>query len=372
MKKLLSLIAALSLVFAGCSSESNDDFVDEDFIPMSYLVKRSMSGYTASAVGGWFGECLGESLWGAWESDGWRKDDQQFYLFGKTSEDAAIRVTYGPISWDPTNSEWKYGPTQILKQAEQEISGSAYLLANEGNENPLNFSQDETVALEQNRSTTTDKEISIDIGVKTTASIGGDNVGAKLEQEVSASLGIKTDVATAEEESKGTTTTRHIETEVSPGHDTLVTINAPTVTSQTDFTMAAGWLPKWVRLEANPFNVRSGKDGCAAQLGWPDIGNSDCNTDGACDNYHVQFDWDDFLSLIGGYNTDYPHFDHTCCTVAVPHIEHLSYRWISMSGTQHRTYQNAATVTITDVTGQDLDALAEKHGIDNSHRITGR
>ena len=382
MKKLFIMLMALTFVLVGCSSGATDPVStstipveelasEDDFIPMSYLVKRSQASFVATAIGGWFGECINESLWGTWQSNAWRKDDQQFWLFGSSADDAAIRITFGTTSWSPINSQWTYGKTQILKQTEQELGGSAYLLNNHGNEDPLTFSQDEEVTLEQTRSTSTDKEISVDIGVKTTASIGGDNVGAKLEQEVSATLGIKTDVATAEEESKSTTTTRHIETEVSPGRDSLVTINAPTVSSQTPFTMSAAWVPEYVRLEANPFNVRSGKNGCAADLGWPNIDNRDCDTVGNCANYHVQFKWDDFLALIGGFNTDYPNFDYQCCTVAKSNVEDPARRWVSMSGTQHRTYQNAATVTITDVTGQDLDELIKKHDIDESHQITG-
>ena len=342
--------------------------VSEDFIPMSYLVKRSQAGYVATALSGWFGEILGVNLWGVWKADAWRKDNMQFYLWDKDSPD--LRITFGPISWDPINSQWTYGKTVILKEALQEISGSAILLKNQGSEDPLEFSRDAEVALEQSRSTSTDKEISVDIGVKTTASIGGDAVGAKLEQEVSASLGIKTDVATAEEESKGTTTTLHIAEDVSPGKDTLVTINAPTVSSQTPFTMSSAWMPKWIEFEANPSQVRNGPNGGAGQLGWPDIGNTDCYTDGACENHKFRLDWDDFLSLIGGYNTNYPHFSSKNGAVARPRVEDPSRRWVSMKGTQHRTYQDAATYTLTDVTGQDLDAVSEKHGIDNSNIIT--
>ena len=330
LNRIVAGVLALTLAFAGCSGADPEpvappttttpelvDLATEDFIPMSYLVKRSMAGYTATALGGWFGECIGESLWGAWQSDGWRENNQQFYLFGPV-DDPAIRITFGPISWSPEGSQWTYGKTVVVKQQQQEISGSAYLLDNSGNDDPLSFSQEETLTLSQTRSTTTDTEINVDIGVKTTGTIGGDNFGAKLETEVSASLGIKTDVAKAEEESKDTTTTRDIATDVDPGKVTLVTIDAPTVTSQTPFTMSAAWEPAWIEFEANPFNVRSGHDGCAAHLGWPRIGDRDCDTADVCKNHKFKIDWDDFLSLIGGYNTDFPHFDSDCCIVARP------------------------------------------------------
>ena len=86
LNRILAGVVTLTLAFAGCSGADPEpvappitttpelvDLATEDFIPMSYLVKRSMAGYTATALGGWFGECIGESLWGSWQSDGWRK-----------------------------------------------------------------------------------------------------------------------------------------------------------------------------------------------------------------------------------------------------------------------------------------------------------
>ena len=373
MRKLIGLLLAATLIFTSCSSnDTSSDTTSEDFIPMSYLVKRSMAQFTGQGPGGWLGECFGQNLYGAWNANDWRINDQQINLWESSDYPPSFRITYGPISWSPLNSRWTYGNTVIIKQETGEVTGSAYILDNSGHADPLEFSQDETVDLNQTRSTTTDKEISVDIGVKTTAKIGGDNVGASLEQEVSATLGIKTDVSKAEEESKGTTTTRHIATEVSPDNSSLIVINAPTTTSQTPFTMSAAWVPEWIELEANPGEARPGHYDCPKQLGWPKIGEEDCQREaGACANHKFRLNWDDFLSLIGGYNTNYPHFNPKCCESAKANIENPDKRWISMTGTQHRTYQDAATVKITDVTGQDLDALAEKHGVDDSHRISG-
>ena len=345
----------------------------EDLIPMSYLVKVSMATFTDKAVGPWLGECFGQSLWGAWNADDWRKNDQQFNLWGGGGYPPAFRVTYGPIAWSPDGGQWTYGQTSILKRQNEEVSDSAYLLNNSGHADPLIFSQDEEIDLSQTRSTATNEKVSLDIGTKSTASIGGDNVGAKFEQEVSATLGIETDKTQAEEESKGTSTTRHLETEVSPDAATLITIESPVISSSTPFTMSAAYVPDWVELEANPGEARPGHYTCPKQLGWTKIGERDCQVEaGACANQKVRFKWDDFLSLIGGYNVNYPNFDYQCCDKAAKtNIENVKLRWVSMSGTQHRTYQNAATVQIVDVTGQDLDAVVAKHSVQDDHIITG-
>ena len=369
------LFVALVLVTAtlACTraAEPADDSVGEDLIPMSYLVKVSMAHFTDSATGPWLGECFGQNLSGAWNADDWRKTDQQLNLWESPGSDAAFRITYGPISW--TGGAWTYGPTSILKRQNEEVSGSAYLLDNSHHSDPLQFSQDEEIDLGQTRSTSTNEKVSLDIGTKSTATIGGDNVGAKFEEEVSATLGIETDKTSAEEESKNTSTTRHLATEVSPHEASLITIEAPAITSSTPFTMSAAWVPDWVELEANPGEARPGHYDCPKQLGWPQIGDQDCQREaGACPNHKLRLAWDDFLSLIGGYNTAYPHFDPGCCDGAYKdRVEDPTNRWVSMSGTQHRTYQNAATVRITDVTGQDLDDVIDRHGIDGGHVITG-
>ena len=346
------------------------------FVPMSYLVKQSMSGYTASAAGGWWGECLGINTWGVWQSDAWRTDRQIFYLYGGGIDQAVLTIEYGPIAWDGENSVWVYGPTTVLKTANEEASGSAYLLDNSTGDSPLGFSQDETVALEQSRSTTTDKEISVDIGVKTTATIGGDATGAKLEQEVSATLGIKTDVTKAEEESKDTSTTRHIDTEVEPSRAALVTIEKPTITSETPFHMSAAWRPQWIELGASPFESRAphganAPSPCAVSIGWPDKPPNDCDTAGECVNHTLRLKWDDWQALTSSTNTDYPHYHNSASDSTIARVQDPQRRWVTMDGTQHREYQNAAKVTVTDVTGLDLDQVVDDHGIDQDHVISG-
>ena len=121
-------------------------------------------------------------------------------------------------------------------------SANAYLLDNTSNDTLLDFSQDETISLHQSRSTQTSSEISVDIGSKTTGTIGGDDFGAKLEQEISANFGWKTDETNAEEESKDQSTTRHIATicrdsQRHPRHNRDDT----RITSATPFTAHGPW-----------------------------------------------------------------------------------------------------------------------------------
>ena len=41
-----------------------------------------------------------------------------------------------------------------------------------------------------------------------------------------------------------------------------------------------------------------------------------------------------------------------------------------MTGIQKRSYQDSSEVRYQEVTGQDLDDLIAKHGIDDDHHIT--
>ena len=107
--------------------------------------------------------------------------------------------------------------------------------------------------------------------------------------------------------------------------------------------MSAAWIPDWVELEVNPGQARPGHYTCPKQLGWPQLGEEDCQREaGACPNHTLRLSWDDFSALIGGYNTDYPAFDPSCCNGKYKtNIEETKNRWVSMSGTQHRVYQDA-------------------------------
>ena len=345
-----------------------------DPIPLSYLVRESQRAcmdpggpiHTMVAA-------LGLNASGARASaQNWRHDHQEWFYINE-----AFAVTFDYKGLDPLTSQWTYGETKVGHQTSEDIEGAAYLLDNTQHADHLTFSQDETINLHQERSASLSTEISVDIGSKTTGTIGGDAEGAKLEQEVSASLGIKTDTTEAESESKDQTTTRHIETEVAAYEATLVTIETSRVQSATPFTARGQWLAG--------VTIRTGQGVMSAFPGslyypWWELCGYTAHEMDTVRGHYGQYQWktwDEFLQTFTGYNTETPTFTRSHISQDVLEAAGAldsptePYRWISLAGTQRRDYQAGAKVTIADVTGQDLDELVAKHGIDKTHIVTG-
>ena len=132
----------------------------------------------------------------------WRTDNMVITDTTGTFNVKFTGIKAGKSAFDPLLSTWTYGKTSVTSSENAEIPGTAYLLDNSLNDTPLDFSQDEEITLSQERSTSTNKSITLDVGAKVTGSIGGEAFGAKLETEISTSLGITTDTATAQSESK--------------------------------------------------------------------------------------------------------------------------------------------------------------------------
>ena len=352
-------------------------------IPLSYLLKEAQAEFVRTAIGPWIADC-GQTLVPQWidnlKTDDWRTDNMTFTV---ADNPGTLNITFTGISagksaFDPILSTWIYGKTQIKSSDAAELPGSAYLLDNSRNATTLDFSQDESITLHQERSTKTAKEVSLDVGSKVTGSIGGETFGAKLETEVSVAFGIKTDTETAQSESTDKTTTRHIATVVEPARASLVTIQASDVTSVTPFAVNGVWesgitiwasTAIWLRLY----------DGAQCAQDLTSNGNAKWSapySDGKSYRF-VQLEWDswaDFSSMINGFNTDWPHYDTSGAgwkqrLHGVDVINDHTKRQIVLAGVQSRTYQDAAEITIVDVTGEDLDKLIKDHGIDDNHVV---
>ena len=341
-------------------------------VPLSYLVKQSQlalcswPGYMARVL---YNLGAGNVMANMPDGDAWRKDRQRLtYPYGGNDYRGIAWVEFDYKGLDPVNSEWVYGKTQVSKSETEEIAANAYLLDNTANDTPLDFSQDETVTLSQSRSTETTEEISIDLGSKTTGTIGGDDFGAKLEQEISANFGWKTDESKAESESKDQSTTRHIATTVEPGNATLVTIETTRVTSATPFSAHGPWIA------GVTLHCATGWDYDAP---WRDAWHRTAKHVGSTPLFgdEYEYSWatlDEFLATLQGENTDTPHFTKELIGKfgwLGRGIDDPKSRYISVVGTQRRDYQSGAEVRIADVSGQDLDKVAREHSVPGGHVV---
>ena len=339
-------------------------------IPLSYMVRESQYGLATDTLGKWWTAICGQQTYDqglALDKTVWKKTNQQF-----ASNDPGVYnvwIGFDHQGFDPALSTWDYGPEQILTDDLAPVPGSSYLFDDTQHDRPLQVDLKAAVDYHQERSTETDTEISIDIGSKTTGTIGGDAEGAKLEEEVSVSLGIKTDKKQAESESKDNLREQDVQTEVAEGEATHALVESPDVQSRTPFSINGVWLsPLSFHFSAASTNYTK-LDGNQA------LSNLCRDTDRATlqgTYWNLKFtSWDDFLSTIGGKNVDFPHVNSPIGPDwLIGRLADPQYRRLSWHGIQTRAYQQSGVYVYRDVTGQDLDALAKKYGIDDAHRIT--
>ena len=381
MKRLSAALIAVFLLTAACSGSSSAPDPPPDAtggvtlpettsVPLSYLIKQSQQKMVEDGLGQWLISCTGGYFTGIeWSGHAWTIDNQTF----TTTSSDTWQVTFEHEGFDPINSTWTYGDTKVLNNDLGEIESASYLLDNSANDTVLEFSQDESLQLHQERSTSTNTSIKFDMGTKTTGTVGGDAQGAKLEVEVAASFGIQTDKTTAEAESKDVTTTRHLANNVEPKHATLAVIETSNINSATPFAINGVWLATF------QFGFESR---------WADPGTScgkalldnHSRTHGAKSSGWLQVDFkgvDDWLDMVSGHNTDWPTFgphvkyvDPNGIIRAHAYIDKPENRRIIVDGTQRRTYQDGARVKFSDVTGQNLDQVQRDHGVGGDNVIT--
>ncbi len=353
----------LATACSGLSSAKNSA-ENSNVVTLSYLLKESQRDLIHGPLGKFLASCGGIDDTNEWSRGALWRPDHQVWTYGTDwpTEITNITVTFDYHGMDPEVSNLTYGETKVLANTEDEEPGSAYLLDNSGYDNPLDFSRDEEVDLEQSRSTTTEKEIQVDIGTETKGSIDT-GVGASFEQSVTTHLGIKLDTTTATSENTARKVTVHLSTQVSAGQSLLATVNRSTVRSVTPFTLNGVWIAGLTvdyRVHENT--------GCWGAL----ISNRDIpEWDKRWNTYAsitITWDsWDKFLEMCAGKSIYWVYAHDGMCgreTTAD------ASRTIVMTGTQHRDYEDAAEVKFTNVTGQDLNGVIEDHDIDGDHVIT--
>ena len=371
---VMTLLVAVMLIVNACSGTNTPEPVGADGdsdppTPLSYLLKTSQKRWQMEqGIGAWALECAyGATPGSDWSDHDWRVDNQAFTRY--TAVDRAnplMRVEFGYLGFDPLKSAWTYGDTKVLSQDDAEAVGSAYLIDDTTGVSDVDFTRDETVTEHQERSTSTGTEITNDLTAGVKGTVGGDGIGASLEVSVEAHLGIKTDKTTAEAESKDRSVTVHLATVVVVGTAELVTVNQANVQSQTPFTIDGIWDAS-IAVSWRDSNVWAGRPCLAAIADTDNTASSGGYTTITWD------DWDDFLTMLAGENVEWPSAGpHNVAVDA--HAEGVAAadwaRRIRMTGIQKRSYQDSSEVRYQEVTGQDLDDLIAKHGIDDDHHIT--
>ena len=379
MRIRVLLTAMVLVLVSACSGVAapEPELLDTDTpVPLSYMLRGSQE--TAAIA---IAECWANMVqWppGEVSRGSWLKTNQEFTFTGANGTAYHLTVKFTFAGFDPAQSTWNYGPTRVLNNELDPLPGETFLFNNRGRAVPLTVSLTEKVTYEQSRSTETSHETSIDIqiGSKTTGTIGGEATGAKLEQEFSASLGLGTkDAETkAEGESKSKESEQQVGTEVEPDSATLAKILSPNITSLTPFTIDGVWdggmsisfnsaalnvsygaidLTHSKRAKESPW--KGGSYGIPTTL-WTITWTS----------------WDDFVETVTGVNTDFPRINVPICPPLTEKLNDPATRRLQWSGTQHRSYQSSAEYTYTDVAdNQDTDDLIKQFGIESDHIING-
>ena len=371
-----ALFVALVLVVATLACTSTSDDIEADTpVPLSYMIRGSQE--NAARV---IAECWGEAVHfpaGEVDRSHWLKTNQEFQFRGHEGQAFRLSTTFKHSGFDPALSSWRYGDTRILDDEIAPVAGHSFLFDNRHHDEPLEVDTSESVTYGQTRSTRTDHEVTDDLSVssKTDVTIGGDAEGAKLEEEVTATLGItdKNETEKAQGESTDRTDEQDVKTDVAPYAATLAVIKSPNVTSLTPFSINGIWeSPVTLSFNSAAFDssdavreLSESKRATSSAYDGPSYGIPTVT-------WTVEFtDWDDFLETLTGVNTDFPHSNTSLCPGHIETLNDPETRRLQWSGTQHRTYQQSAEYAYSDVTTGDVDSIIERYGIDAGHVITG-
>ena len=343
-------------------------------------------------------------------ADGWQTGDQTIKFlrtdggrcFNVTS--ACRQVSFHGMGFDP-EGEFTYGDTKIISREPKEFNGASYLIDCTESDTPCPFQRSETITRSQERSTSTSETIEQDLEVKAgvKGTVGGDGIGASFEASLETTWGVSDskEKTQAEAESKSVEQTIQISHESDPGHKDLILVTTNTANTSTDFTINAAMIfdriyVEWaytLRLPHKGANWEYlGKGGewvnhitdhrnrdVTVHQGEPYVmDNGPCAFPAACVDYGVVITFwgiDDMIEKMTGKS---PHWPGTLnqsqsgyLRKFVERVYDRDSRFISMSGTQYRTYDELADYSFTDVTGKDTDSILDEHGMDENQVVTG-
>lgn len=334
---------------------------------------------------------------------------------GKLAPLEPYTVKFSNVHYDPELTSFNYGKTQISQQLPAELSGHAYLFDLTKDEAGGTFEQTDSVTLEQHRETSISKSVEMNYTLSSETTIGGSFYGVSLEEKLTATFGkaFKEEESQAEGESKSKTEEHKFDVELEPLKATLVTLESVEVHSSTPFTIdgvpdweveiripraclpdpyieyVAGegakyngkynqwwqWGPMWF---THPDNLDWCRSKDKEAHGPPDLRAANIDYSGHCtltfgkDGSAIE----ELVQLFTGKHVRWPgmhaygfkdgwvehsHYCHDDCRDSWHGMHEPEYRHLELTGTQHRVYEDTIKETISDVTGQDLDAVAREH-----------
>ena len=356
---------------------------EDKVISLSYILRQAQAdnGALGVAVKGllvnqlsWYAGNHGVSS-PRWVQDKWLKTQMRCSAQYKKEQpdgsvkyvDGAMNVTYKWIAIDPTESSYvdESANNKVLSNVPYEHQGHGYLIDLTDSSEPLSFERTESVTEASERSVTMTESTEIDVGVTSETTIGGEMAGVSVEEKIGLSLGYKDtkEKQAAETKSKSKTVDVKMAYEAQPGKATLLTVGSNEINAMEPFSWNGSvnygftliaW--KWV-LETTwgGYMMNSKRAKVIGDKG------------GYSETWQIEWeDWDDFLSFWQGTNTDFPDSVNKSVSGTSAHfltqLEGPALRYINLAGTEHRQYQDGAEMKVEDVTGQDLQAVATKHG----------
>ena len=360
--------------------------------PLSYLLLQqqtagpsvSMSNAMMQIIGAMFVGCSVSE----WDHHLWSKDNQvvlaRYQDVDHSEWDVAVRYVYKGI--DADESGYEIGNEVRDNEQPYEQKSYGWLIDLTRSTVDLAFEREERVALEQSNSMEVTKGMEIDVGTET--EVSGSIPGTGFEAKVSASFGYKDteEEKRAEAESQTNEQATKIAETVPAGLATLI----PVVSNDVDSHTPKSWngvVLYQVTVEADL------KDKHGDDAPWLNAGTFMGKYCKHGPRYKVvggkatwTWLWPEFLAFLWGRDTELPYAVNK--TLADWHImpgckptllslqsarDQLNdgkLRHISLDGYDIRNYKEGATVTPEDVTGQDLNAVAEAHGIPPSRILS--
>ena len=345
-------------------------------VQLSYLLFEQQRGSDAGSFGSALKNLLGDLIVSDTSPgsvflnrEDWTKTQMRWW-FGRKS-DAVGYVELKFLGMDPDESQYKDGDEVQTSADPFEHQGNGWLVDLSTSRKPLGFSEEETVALENQRSMQMTHTTEIDVGTSEETTVGGNLEGASFEEKIGVTFGYKDaeEEQKAEAESKTKTTSTKIEYECPQHRVTLLTVNSTDINSHTPdgFHGAANYS---ITIALNTKGIWWHGYGPRMMRHGPRVKRSG-------DYAIAKFtDIDDFVAAWQGTNADFQGLiDIEISEFAQHQIDLIAdgqaSRAIDFDGTSLRQYQQGAHMAVADVTGQDLDAVAKEHGIPPGRVVTG-
>ena len=208
-----------------------------DTIPLSYLVRQAQLA-AANQILLWFQDC---KQWippaiGKLDVHKWTRGAQEIAEPDTGGQGWDWSVTFEFSAFDP-GSHYSWGDPKIVSDQIVAHPDQTLLLDNSGWGQAEDVDLTRSVDLKHESTSSTESKISVDIGAKVGATIGGEAEGGSIEAEISTTLGI------ANTSRKGITDTSDESQSVSvktkvPAHKALLaTISSPQLIEDTPFTV---------------------------------------------------------------------------------------------------------------------------------------